>query len=124
MYGDFSATALADGRSFLAGRAHEKLFGENISIADDVYHPAQAGAPFDGEGVPRQLLTLVDRGVVQQVACSRQAARKAGVEPTGHGFPLPNDMGEAPMNIVMSGGDTSVEQMIASTGRGLLVTRL
>jgi PmbA protein len=124
MFGDFSATAVADERSFLTGRAHEKLFGDNISIVDDVYHPAQAGAPFDGEGVPRQRLTLVDKGVIQRVAASRQAAKKAGVEPTGHGFPLPNDIGEAPMNIVIAGGATSVEQMIASTDRGLLVTRL
>jgi PmbA protein len=124
MFGDFSATAIKDGRSFLTGRAHDKLFGENINITDDVYHPAQAGAPFDGEGVPRQQLLLVERGVIGRVPYSRQAARKAGVAPTGHGFPLPNELGEAPMNIVIAGGDTSVEKMIASTRRGLLVTRL
>jgi predicted Zn-dependent protease len=124
MFGDFSATAIEDGRSFLSGRTGEKLFGENISIADDVYDPAQSGAPFDGEGVPRQRLSLVDRGVIQHVAYSRQAAQKAGVEPTGHGFPLPNDIGEAPANIVIAGGDTTLDQMIASTERGLLVTRL
>jgi predicted Zn-dependent protease len=124
MFGDFSATAIKDGRSFLTGRAHDKLFGENINITDDVYHPAQAGAPFDGEGVPRQQLLLVERGVIGRVPYSRQAARKAGVAPTGHGFPLPNELGEAPLNIVIAGGDTSVEQMIASTRRGLLVTRL
>jgi len=124
MFGDFSATAIADERSFLTGRTQERLFGDNISIADDVYHAAQSGAPFDGEGVPRKKLTLVEGGVVRQVAYSRQAAHKAGVEPTGHGFPLPNELGEAPMNIVMAGGDTTVEQMIASTDHGLLVTRL
>ena len=97
---------------------------DNITITDDVYHPAQAGAPFDGEGVPRQRLTLVENGVVKQVASSRQAAKKAGIDPTGHGFPLPNDVGEAPMNIVVAGGETSVDQMIASTEKGLLVTRL
>ncbi len=43
---------------------------------------------------------------------------------TGHGFPLPNEYGEAPMNIVIAGGDTSLEDMIASTARGILVTRL
>src|SRR5207248_5647530 len=58
MFGDFSATAVEDGRSFLTGRTGEKLFGENIGITDDVYHPGQSGAPFDGEGVPRQRLTL------------------------------------------------------------------
>jgi predicted Zn-dependent protease len=124
MFGDFSATAIDDGRSFLAGREKDKLFGENISILDDVYHPAQSGAPFDGEGVPRQPLALVERGAIRQIAYSRQAARKAGVEPTGHGFPLPNEIGEAPMNIVIAGGDSTLDQMIASTARGLLVTRL
>jgi predicted Zn-dependent protease len=43
---------------------------------------------------------------------------------TGHGLPLPNESGEAPFNLVFSGGDTSVDQMVASTDRGLLVTRL
>ncbi len=124
MFGDFGATAIEDGRSFLTARAQDKLFGENITITDDVYHEAQAGAPFDGEGVPRQTLTLVERGQIRQIPYSRQSARKAGAEPTGHGFPLPNEYGEAPMNIVIAGGDTSVEQMIASASRGLLVTRL
>ncbi len=124
MFADFSATALEDERSFLTGRASEKLFGDNIQIADDVYHPAQAGAPFDGEGVPKQRLALVEGGVVKQIPYSRQAAHRAKAQPTGHGFPLPNENGEAPMNVVIAGGDSTVEQMIASTRRGLLVTRL
>jgi predicted Zn-dependent protease len=124
MFGDFSATAISDGRSFLRDRIGEKLFGENISIDDDAYHPLQAGAPFDGEGVPRRKLALVDRGVVRDVAYCRQAAHTAGVQPTGHGFPLPNEYGEAPMNIVIAGGATPLEDMIASTARGILVTRL
>jgi predicted Zn-dependent protease len=37
---------------------------------------------------------------------------------------LPNEYGEAPMNLVFAGGDSSLEKMIASTDRGLLVTRL
>src|SRR5579883_2924733 len=124
MFGDFSATAIRDGRSFLNDRIGKKLFGSNITIYDDVRHPLQAGAAFDGEGVPRKRLTLVDRGVVREIAYSRQAAAHAGVAPTGHGFPLPNEIGEAPMNIVFAGGETTVDQMIASTERGILVTRL
>jgi len=124
MFGDFSATSVADGRSFLCDRIGQKLFGENITIYDDACHPLQAGAPFDGEGLPRRKLTLVDRGVVRDVAYCRQAAHLAGVEPTGHGFPMPNEFGEAPMNIVIAGGASSLDEMIASTGRGILVTRL
>jgi PmbA protein len=123
MFGDFSATAIADGRSFLRDRIGQKLFGDNVTIYDDAYHPLQAGAPFDGEGVPRRMLTLVDRGVVRDVAYCRQAAHAAGVLPTGHGYPLPNEFGEAPMNIVIAGGATPLEEMIASTARGILVTR-
>ena len=124
MFGDFSATAIRDGRSFLNDRIGQKLFGENITIHDDVAHPLQAGAPFDGEGVARRRLTLVDRGVVRDVAASRQAAAATGSAATGHGLPLPNEYGESPANIVIAGGDTSVEEMIASTARGILVTRL
>jgi predicted Zn-dependent protease len=36
-------------------------------------------------------------------------------KPTGHGFGLPNEYGEAPMNLVFSGGDKSLDEMIRST---------
>jgi predicted Zn-dependent protease len=124
LFYDFAATALADKRSCLNERMGKALFGKNITIADDVYHPLQLGAPFDGEGIPRQKVLLVDRGVPKNLVYSRRAAKVARKSPTGHGFPLPNEYGEAPMNLVFSGGDSSVEQMIASTDRGLLVTRI
>jgi PmbA protein len=124
LFFDFSATAIRDKRSFLTGRLGERLFGENIYIADDVYHPLQLGAPFDGEGVPRRRLALVEKGVPREVAWSRQAAHREGREPTGHGFPLPNEFGEAPMNIVFEGGGETLDQLIASGGRSILVTRL
>jgi PmbA protein len=124
MCGDFSATAVNDRRSFLTDRLGAKLFGDNIHIWDDVAHPLQAGVPFDGEGVPRRKLTLVEAGVPRELAYARSSAHHAGVLPTGHGFPLPNEVGEAPLNIVIAGGSTSLDQMIASTDRGILVTRL
>ena len=123
MFADFSATAIREGRSFLKDRIGQKLFGDNITIHDDACHPLQSGAPFDGEGVPRRRLTLVDGGVVRDIAYSRQAAALAGAAPTGHGFPLPNEYGESPANIVIAGGNSSLEEMLASTERGILVTR-
>lgn len=124
MFGDFGSTAIEDQRSFLTGRVGEKLFGGNITITDDCRHLLQAGAPFDGEGMARRALTLVERGVVKELAHSRGAAQRAGVEPTGHGLALPNEVGEFPVNIVLAGGGISREEMIRSTGRGILVTRL
>jgi predicted Zn-dependent protease len=124
MFGDFSATAIRDGRSFLQDRIGKKLFGSNVTIYDDVWHPLQTCAAFDGEGLPRKRLTLVDRGIVREIAYCRQSAAAEGVAPTGHGFPVPNEIGEAPMNIVFAGGETSVNAMVESTDRGILVTRL
>ncbi len=124
MFTDFSGTAIRDGRSFLNDRIGQKLFGENITVYDDARHALQSGAVFDAEGVPRRRLTLVDAGVVREIAYCRQAAALAGAAPTGHGFPLPNETGEAPMNIVIAGGESSVEEMVASTEHGILVTRL
>jgi len=124
LFYDFSATALQDKRSCLNERMGKQLFGQNISISDDVYHPLQQGAPFDGEGMPRQRVLLVDHGIPKNLVYSRAAAKAARKQPTGHGFALPNEYGEAPMNLVFSGGDSSIEKMVASTERGLLVTRL
>ncbi|MBV8050177.1 MAG: hypothetical protein JOZ80_03250, partial [Acidobacteriaceae bacterium] len=113
-----------------------KLFGENISISDDVEHPLQSGSPFDGEGTPRETVQLVDKGVVKRLVYARGTAEKMKhsehkdkvgvIEATGHGFPLPNEIGEAPMNIAFGSAPNpqTVEQMIAATERGILVTRL
>jgi len=58
--------------------------------------------------VPRQRVPLVEKGVPERLVYSRASARKAGRRPTGHGFALPNEYGEAPMNLVFGGGDSSV----------------
>ena len=124
LFYDFAATAVEDKRSCFSGRMGKTLFGKNITITDDVYHPEQLGPPFDGEGMPRQRVVLVDKGVLRNLVYSRSAAKTARTRPTGHGFPLPNEYGEAPMNLVIGGGSSSIEEMVRSTERGLLVTRL
>ena len=137
MFYDFGGLSVLDQRSFLNERVGKQLFGENITINDDSHHPLQAGAPFDGEGVGRQRVTLVEKGVIKSLVYARGTAarlrssplaEKLGeIRPTGHGFPLPNEMGEAPMNIVFENAPSerkSVREMIASTERGIYVTRL
>jgi PmbA protein len=124
LFYDFSATAVDDKRSCLSERLGKTLLGKNITITDDVFHPEQLGAAYDGEGLPRQKVTLVDQGVIKNLVYSRRSAKRAKTRATGHGFALPNEYGEAPINLVVAGGKSSVEDMIASTDRGLLVTRL
>ena len=136
MFYDFGGLAILDQRSFLNNRVGTKVFGENVDIWDDVAHPLQSGAEFDGEGVRRQRVQLVEKGVVKRLVYARTSAErmknseykdKVGpVAATGHGFSLPNEMGEAPMNIVFgtSAKPQTLDQMVASTERGILVTRL
>ena len=136
MFWDYSGVAILDRRSFLNDRIGTTLFGENINIWDDAFHPLQAGSPFDGEGMRRRRVQLVENGIVKRVVYARATARKmknseyaakvGPIEATGHGFPLPNEVGEMPMNIVFGGPEKpqGVDQMIASTERGVLVTRL
>lgn len=134
MMWDFGGQSVLDERSFLNKRLGTKLFGENITIRDDAYHPLQSGPAFDGEGMPREPLTLVENGVIKNLVYSRGSAAKMkktplgkqlDPRPTGHGFPLPNEMGDAPINIVFEnrGKKTSVAEMVAGTERGVLVTR-
>jgi len=124
LFYDFAGTAVLDKRSCFTNQVGKKVFGENITITDDVFHGGQAGAPWDGEGVPRQAVTLVERGVLKNLVYARHTAKKMNAQPTGHGFPLPNEYGEAPMNLVFAGGSTSLEEMVRTTERGVLVTRL
>jgi len=136
MFWDFGGLAILDQRSFLNNRIGTKLFGDNITIIDDVAHPLQSNAPFDGEGVRRARVPLVENGVIKRLVYARSTAEKmrkseyadkvGEIAATGHGFPLPNEMGEMPSNIVFitPGGEQTVEQMISGTERGILITRL
>jgi PmbA protein len=124
LFYDFAGTAMMDQRSCFNNRMGQKILGDNITIYDDAYHPLQSGAPYDGEGIPRQKTLLLDKGVPKNLVYSRATARKMKTKPTGHGFSLPNDEGEAPINLVFSGGDATVDEMVRSTECGILVTRL
>ena len=138
MFWDFGGSAILEQRSFLNDRIGTQIFGENITVWDDAYHPLQSGAPFDGEGIKRHRVKLIDKGVVQRVTYARSSARRmeqsemasrvGRIKPTGHGFGLPNEISEAPLNMVFEspaeGQSQTVEQMIATTERGILVTRL
>lgn len=136
MFWDYSGMAILDQRSFLTSRIGTKLFGANVTICDDFSHPLQTGTPFDGEGMSRQRVALVENGVVRRVVYSRATAErmkrsehadKVGpIAATGHGFALPNEIGEMPLNIVFAPPQNpqTVDEMIRSTDRGILVTRL
>lgn len=120
----FGALLVQEGRSFLAGKLGQRVMGENITIRDDPYHPLHRSAPFDSEGIPTRPVTIVERGVAKSPVYDRRTAAKEGKESTGHALPVPNTLGPVARNLVLEGGDETLDGLIAGVERGLLVTRV
>jgi PmbA protein len=122
-YMGFGGRAIAEGRSCFSGRLGEKLMDEKVTIYDDALSPETIGLPFDFEGTPKRRIDLVEGGVAVTGVHDRRSARQEGVEPTGHALPPPNTEGAFPLNLFLQPGQATLEEMIAATERGLLVTR-
>ncbi|MBA2706608.1 MAG: TldD/PmbA family protein [Gemmatimonadaceae bacterium] len=116
--GSLGARQADEGRSAFTkqgggNKIGEKIVDPRVTIMSDPQDPQLLAQPFDGQGFPFKRMVWVENGVLKQLAYSRFWAQKQGKEPTpGAG------------SIKMMGGTTSTEEMIRSTPRGILVTRL
>jgi len=119
----FGAKQFAEGRSFLIGKLGEKITSDLISIWDYPSHPKSIGFGFDFEGLPRKDVVLIDRGTAKNLVYDFKYSKKLGKESTGNALPQPNIDGPIPFNLTLLPGESSLEEMIASTKRGILVTR-
>jgi predicted Zn-dependent protease len=113
----FHARAADEGRSFFSmpggkNKLGEKIVDERVTIVSDPYDPDVAGSPFSGDGSPTKRVVWIENGVVKNLDYDRFWAQKQGRAPTGAGG-----------SIRMSGGRSSLDDLIRSTQRGLLVTR-
>jgi len=113
----FGARQADEGRSFLAKKGGgnmlgEKLFGDGVNVFTDPNDPRAPGVPFDPNGLPTRPMDFIRNGVVKNLNYTRYWARKQGKEAT----PFPT-------NLIIDGGKSSIDEMIASTERGVLVTR-
>lgn len=118
LMGSLSARQADEGRSFFARpgggtRLGERFVDERVRITSDPLAPGLFSTPFSDEGLPNRPTTWVENGALQNLIYDRFWAQEKGREPTGF-----------PAGYAMAGGDATVDEMIASTERGLLVTRL
>ena len=91
----------------------EKIVDERVTILSNPSDPQLLSQPFDGEGFPLGDQLWIDRGVLKKLYYSRFWAKKHDQAATG-----------APQSIKMQGGSASIDDMVAATERGVLVTRL
>jgi len=106
-------------------RIGQAVMSPLISIWDDGRDPAGSPLPFDFEGMPRQRVSIVEAGVIQGPVYDLRTAKKEGRQTTGHATP-PSMMfvsGPLALNLFVAPGDSSVEEMIRSTEKGLYITR-
>jgi len=118
----FGAKTFLQGRSFMSGKRGEKITGDNITVVEDPFHPVMNAMPFDYEGSVKKRVPLIENGIAKGVVYNSYYANKAGVESTGHALPPNNTFGPYPKNMVMSAGNSSLEDMISSTEKGILIT--
>jgi predicted Zn-dependent protease len=127
MIRSFAQRGADEGRSFLSYKPKEgedaekapknklgqKMFDEQVNIYSDPAHPIAPSAPFSGDGYPLNRTDWIKAGVIANMPNSPYWAKKTGVDYVPRGG-----------NIIMDGGDESLEEMIKNTRRGILVTRL
>jgi predicted Zn-dependent protease len=117
----FGALAAQEERSFM--RLGERITGENIDIWDDGLDNTGVPMGFDFEGVPKQRVDLIKKGVATGLVYDMQTAQHAGRGSTGHGLPAPNTEGPFAVNVFMAPGTTPKAELAGGIKRGIWVTR-
>jgi predicted Zn-dependent protease len=123
--GAFNARSADEGRSPFSKRGGgtkigEKIADERVTIYSDPTDADLLAAPFDGEGLPIQRRVWIENGVLKNLTYSRFWAQKNNVQPTGGGGGFGG--GGFPGGLKMVGGTKSLDELIAGTQRGILVT--
>jgi predicted Zn-dependent protease len=119
---NLDARAADEGRSFMSrnnsnglpigNRIGESMFAPSVNVRRDPSHPLLQASPFFGNGLSNYPLDIIRDGIPQMLSYSRYWAQEKGKQPTG---------GLAPF--VMAGSDTSTEDLITNTERGILMSR-
>jgi|FaiFalDrversion2_1042247.scaffolds.fasta_scaffold00225_6 predicted Zn-dependent protease len=126
-YAGAGALAVQEGRSWMNDRIGTKVLSDLLTLWDDGRDPAGIPLPFDFEGVPRQRVVIVDRGVPRGPVYDTVTAAREGKPSTGHALPKawPEavSLGPLPTHLFLAPGDATPEDLLRALGEGLYITR-
>ena len=113
----FDARSADEGRSFLSkkgggNKLGELVFDPKVNLVADPWHRDAPVMPWDGEGMARTKLPIIKNGKIANLAYSRYWAQKQGKQANAR-----------PGNLLMSGGDKSIADLVKGTSKGILLTR-
>jgi predicted Zn-dependent protease len=122
----FNALRFREQRSFVCDWLGKQACAPCFSLVDDGADPRTYPLPFDFEGVPKRRVELIRAGVVHELVYDTYTALSADPprESTGHGLPPPNTYGPVPLNLVVSPGAATEQELIRQVERGILVSRI
>ena len=117
MFNFFDARSADEGRSFLSkagggNKIGEQVFDPRVNVYSDPWHAEAPALPWDGDGLPRERVNIIENGIVRNLGYSRFWADKQGKPAQAQ-----------PGNIIMEGGTKSTSDLVRETERGILVTR-
>ncbi|MGR3823350.1 MAG: TldD/PmbA family protein [Salipiger marinus] len=121
-----NGSAITRGASWLRDAMGEQVLPAALSLIEDPRRVrVPSSRPFDAEGLPTRARALVQDGVLQGWSLDLATARKLGLAPTGNAA---RGTSSAPSptawNLGLTQGGQSRAELIAETGRGLLVTSM
>ena len=118
MFRSLDARSADEGRSFMsaadgANKLGQKIVDERVNIWSDPLNSEVPTSTWNYAGQSLKKTTWLENGVVKNLAYDRFWAKEKGVEPVPY-----------PSNVIMAGGDQSLDELIKGTKKGILVTRL
>jgi PmbA protein len=119
----FSGQAFEDGSSFFVDNIGKKVLSEKLTIADDSVDEDFLPFPFDVEGIPRRRVTLIERGVPRTPVVDKAYADRLSIPPTANAWHLGSPDHGIAFHLSVDPGEATIEEMVASTERGIWVTR-
>lgn len=122
----FSAESVQKGLSLLQGKLGHRIASDHFSLYTDSLHPASPSPNnFDDEGVARQNLCLVDKGVLKSYLHTLETAQKAGTPPTGTASRSYKSKANPGADFFyLLEGEQSFDQLLGQVGEGVLITEL
>ena len=125
--GVFSGDAAQKGLSLLQGREGEALAAPIVTLLDDPHREDSLHkSAFDDEGMPTQVKTLIENGVLKTLIYDMKSAAKAGCKSTGNGRKgsYAGDINVAPFNLILAPGAKTPQELLADIPQGLYITEL
>lgn len=122
-YIGFGAKQFCEHTSFMCARLGDKIMSNDLTIYDDGFHPRTLQRPFDFEGTKKQRTMLIENGVARGIVYDNFYGSVYNKPSTGHAAPFSDVGGPTPSNLIMEGGNSSLDNMIKTVRHGLLITR-